>query len=140
VEFHSEGDVEIRLPTEEMLAVIDLIYKLRTGKARDQEKYFACQECGCTDIQMTAWVEVNPDMPNQDDPPTDGAFCPQCEYEADDGASQKRRFDTVEERQPFDKMKDYRAQRDAAGGPDCGHSACSQNYIDTGEQKCISTS
>jgi hypothetical protein len=24
-------------------------------------------------------------------------------------------------------------------GPECGHSACSQNYIDNGETKCIRT-
>ncbi len=36
VQFNSVGDVEIRLPAEEMLQVIDLIYKLRTGKPRAQ--------------------------------------------------------------------------------------------------------
>jgi hypothetical protein len=126
IEFNSVGDVGIRIPAEEMAEVIDLIYKLRTGKSRQQEKYFACQECGCTDVQMTAWLDVNSDIANQDEPPTDQSFCPQCEQDQGDGSSQKRRFDEVEKRQPFSRQ-----------GPECGHSACSQNYIDTGQRACV---
>lgn len=139
IEFHSTGDVEIRLPTEEMLKVIDLLYRLRTGKPREQDKYWACEECGCTDIEMTAWVEVNPDLPTQDEPPTDQSFCPQCEATGQDGVINGQRYAEVEERKPFVPLTD--TQRELfAQGPECGHSACSQNYIDTGEPKCISTS
>lgn len=109
VEFHSEGDVEIRLPTDEMVEVIDLLYRLRTGKSRTAEKYWACQECGCTDIEGTAWVEINSDIPTQDEPPTDYGHCPQCEQNGGDG-SFKMRCDLVEERKPFEPLTDTQRQ------------------------------
>lgn len=124
VEFHSEGDVEIRLPTEEMLQVIDLLYRLRTGKSRTALQYWACQECGCTDIQGTAWIEINSDIPNQDDPPTDYGFCPQCEQTSGDG-SFKMRCDLVDERKPFEPLTDTQRQlfelrEEYGGSPPCG--------------------
>ena len=41
--------------------------------------YFACPECGCTDVQETAWVEINSGKVMDDEGPTEQAFCPQCE-------------------------------------------------------------
>jgi hypothetical protein len=41
----------------------------------------ACEECGCTDIQVTAWIEFNTHAIQGDDGPTDQVWCPQCESE-----------------------------------------------------------
>lgn len=102
VEFNSEGDVEIRLGTQDMLEVIDLLYRRNTGKRRDQTGFYACPQCGCTDIEMTAWVSVNSDMPTQDEPPRDDGWCPQCGIDGD-GELHKCRFDTVDEPKPFNR-------------------------------------
>ena len=102
IEFNSIGDVGIRLPAEDMVDVIDMLYRKHTGKPRKQAQYFACPECGCTDIEMTAWVDVNSDQPNQDEPPRDDGWCPQC-GDGGDGELHKCRFDMVDERKPFAK-------------------------------------
>lgn len=40
---------------------------------------YVCPDCGCRDIQMTAWVYVNTGVQTQDEPPDDDYYCPVCE-------------------------------------------------------------
>lgn len=40
---------------------------------------FACIECGCIDVQGTAWVDLNANEMLPDDPPDDDIWCPNCE-------------------------------------------------------------
>jgi hypothetical protein len=102
IEFHSVGDVSIRLDTQEMLEVIDLLYRRNTGKPRDQAKFYACPECGCTDIEMTAWLKVNADQPTQDEPPRDDGWCPQCGIDGN-GELADCRFAEADEPKPFSR-------------------------------------
>jgi len=40
----------------------------------------ACDNCGCTDIEVAVWVDANTGAPTDGDPPLDrNVFCPQCE-------------------------------------------------------------
>lgn len=112
VEFHSEGDVEIRLPTEDMLAVIDLLYRRKTGKSR-RVSYTACPECGCTDVQVAAWIMDNTGEVEGtgDEGPRDQAYCSQCEengVEGDIGACHY--LVEAEERKPFERLTDTQRQ------------------------------
>jgi hypothetical protein len=47
----------------------------------DTKSYCACDECGCTDIQATAWIHLNTGAVLSDDGPTDQIWCPQCDAE-----------------------------------------------------------
>jgi|GEM_PF-4778047 len=47
--------------------------------------YYCCPECGCTDIEMSAWVHCNTGVPTNDEGPTEGLYCPQCADEKGDG-------------------------------------------------------
>jgi hypothetical protein len=50
-----------------------------TGTKDATREYYACPECGCTDIQCTAWVDVNAErIHNGDAPFDDKLWCPQC--------------------------------------------------------------
>ena len=40
---------------------------------------YACIECGCIDVQGTAWVELNKNEMLPDEPPNDDIWCPNCE-------------------------------------------------------------
>ena len=40
---------------------------------------WACAQCGCTDVQETAWIEMNGGMLLGDEGPTEQHWCPQCE-------------------------------------------------------------
>lgn len=47
-----------------------------------QPPYDACPECGCTDIEIAAWVHANTDeiiSCGCDGPCEDWVWCPQCE-------------------------------------------------------------
>ena len=133
IDSNSVGDVRVRLDTEEMLEVIALLYRLRqsgSDGSAGQGPLQACPDCGCTDIQTSAWVEVNGCSVINDEGPLDTVWCPQCDNDGNDGDKGKSRYMVeVKEAKPFTQS-----------GPECGHSACSQNYIDTGERQCISTS
>jgi hypothetical protein len=39
----------------------------------------ACPECGCTDIEVSAWVHANTNQVSNSEGPLDDAWCPQCE-------------------------------------------------------------
>lgn len=39
---------------------------------------WACTECGCTDVQETAWIEMNGGEVQGDEGPLEQQFCPQC--------------------------------------------------------------
>jgi len=105
IEFHSEGDVEIRLTTDEMLAVIDLLYRRHTGKSR-KVNYYACPECGCTDVEVAAWVKDNTGevVGTGDEGPRDQAYCPQCEANGNEADLGRCHFlEQATERQPLAK-------------------------------------
>lgn len=40
--------------------------------------YWACPECGCTDVQGTAWYEINQGLMTADEGPLDDYWCPGC--------------------------------------------------------------
>jgi len=73
-----------------------------TDKSQDDEKksYQACPDCGCTDIECSAWVNVNNDEVSSSDPPNDTAWCPQCSYNGMEGTMKYRHLVTVDKLQP----------------------------------------
>lgn len=112
IEFHSTGDVEIRLATEDMLAVIDLLYRRKTGKSR-RGNYTACPECGCTDVEVAAWIVDNTEeiTGTGNEGPRDQAYCPQCEINGDDGDIGGCHFLVeAEERKPIVRPTDEQRQ------------------------------
>lgn len=112
VEFNSVGDVEIRLPTEDMLAVIGLLYRRKTGKMR-KSSYTACPECGCTDVQVAAWIMDNTEEVEGtgEEGPRDQAYCIQCEENGNEGdIGSCRHLVEVEERKPFERLTDTQRQ------------------------------
>lgn len=49
--------------------------------AENQPMLWACEECGCTDVEGTAWVKLNGEEFADGDPPTDQVWCPNCEID-----------------------------------------------------------
>lgn len=112
IEFHSEGDVEIRLATDDMLAVIDLLYRRKTGKSR-RGSYTACPECGCTDVQVAAWMMDNTEEieGTGEEGPRDQAYCIQCEENGNEGDIGSCAYLVeAEERKPFETLTDKQRQ------------------------------
>lgn len=112
IEFHSTGDVEIRLATDDMLAVIDLLYRRKTGKSR-RGTYTACPECGCTDVQVAAWIMDNTGEieGTGNEGPRDQAYCIQCEENGNEGDIGGCHYLVeAEERKPFEKLTDTQRQ------------------------------
>ena len=63
---------------------------------------YACPECGCTDVEVTAWINVNTSEISGSDGPLETAWCPQCEHagrESDIGKG--RHLETVDNPKPF---------------------------------------
>jgi rubrerythrin len=46
---------------------------------RASEKVYACGTCGSTEIQGTAWYEINSGRMMNDEGPTDQTWCPECD-------------------------------------------------------------
>lgn len=44
---------------------------------------FCCRNCGCVDIQGTAWVEMNSNRLVSDEGPSNDIWCPGCEEHYD---------------------------------------------------------
>lgn len=44
-----------------------------------EKTLFACPDCGCTDVQITAWIEPNTQTIVNGESPAEYAFCPQCQ-------------------------------------------------------------
>lgn len=62
----------------------------------DNLRYWACPECGCTDVQCCGWIEVNTNKPTNDEGPIDDYFCPQCSANGYEGlTSQLEETDTL---------------------------------------------
>jgi len=104
VEFNSVGDVRIRLSVADMLDVIDMLYRKHTGKRRTAQWFSACPECGCTDVEVGAWVVDNTEevAGTGQEGASDRAWCPQCEHDGNDGSMDGCRYlTTSEERKPF---------------------------------------
>ncbi len=104
IEFHSEGDVEIRLSTKDMLDVIDMLYRKKTGKRRTAQWFSACPECGCTDVEVGAWVVDNSEevQGTGSEGASDRAYCPQCAANGNDGdLGAAHHLATSETRQPL---------------------------------------
>lgn len=47
--------------------------------AQEKGLIYGCPQCGCTDVEVTAWVTVNGNEYVDGDPPDDGSWCPFCE-------------------------------------------------------------
>lgn len=68
----------------------------------------ACPECGCTDVQTSAWIEVNGESVVNDEGPLDTVFCPQCEHDGREGDVGKTRYlEEADKPWPFDKDATY---------------------------------
>ncbi len=105
IEFRSIGDCQLNLSTDETLAVIDLLYKRRNGKGLHAD-YMACPECGCTDVEVSAWIHDNTGdvISSGNEGPTDQAYCPQCELNGYEGHIGKTAYlVATHERQPVRK-------------------------------------
>lgn len=117
IDFNSVGDVRVRLDTEEMLPVIALLYKLRQGDSDGSAEH----EPTAAELQtvIDAGIEaIQAIVDNWESGDLAGAVnggedwaTQAADWLPDDGKSEE--------------------------GPTCGHSACSQNYIDNGERKCV---
>lgn len=68
-----------------------------------QGTWDACPECGCTDVEVSAWVNANTHQVINGEGPTDNAWCPQCEVGGLDGNMRSRDLEQVETACPFDK-------------------------------------
>lgn len=72
-----------------------------------QPPYWACPECGCTDVHGTAWIELNTDRLTQDEPPTSGLWCPQCDSNGREGYFEKG-LEQTDELRPLKEESDVR--------------------------------
>ena len=89
----------------------DTITKIRAAieavEAETQEPsppFYACPDCGCTDLGTSAWVSVNTNQPTNDEGPTDEVYCPQCDSEDKQYALGKHKhLVEVDALQPFIK-------------------------------------
>lgn len=54
-------------------------------KKPKRENVYACPECGCEDIEGTAWIHLNSGNETGGEPPDDDYFCPDCELREGDG-------------------------------------------------------
>lgn len=50
-----------------------------TGCAEPDGKVYVCSDCGCIDVEGTAWIHLNTDALSDGDPPLDDYWCPRCE-------------------------------------------------------------
>lgn len=52
------------------------------GKKKPKEdRAYACEECGCEDVEGTCWIHLNSGEPSNSEPPSDIHWCPACESE-----------------------------------------------------------
>lgn len=76
------------------------------GSKEDLEtSYYACPECGCTDVECTAWISVNSEQVSSGDAPTDNAWCPQCEYNGVESDMKSRHLVEVSKAKPIEYEK-----------------------------------
>ena len=54
---------------------------------------WVCAECGCTEVQETAWIYMNTGKNSGDDAPHDNHYCPDC----DDGQAEVRELPDPDE-------------------------------------------
>lgn len=80
--------------------------------------YQACPDCHCTDVEMSAWVTVNDELPTGDEGPTDQVYCPQCADWGFEGHMKWRHLIEVERKLPFDGDREmpagFEEQRNAS--------------------------
>ena len=62
---------------------------------------YACPECGCTDIETSAWIHVNTGTNTEGEGPSSYDFCPQCELHMG-GGSFKGGWVQTEVAKPYD--------------------------------------
>ena len=61
--------------------------------------FYACPDCGCTDVETSAWINVNTGQPTNDEGPLDAVFCPQCDQEV----GKHRHMIEVDTLQPYNE-------------------------------------
>jgi hypothetical protein len=79
----------------------DLLNHIRNQEPAPRTSWDACPECGCTDVEVSAWVNANTDEVINSEGPTDNAWCPQCEVNGLDGNMRSRDLVQVDEPKPF---------------------------------------
>ena len=69
--------------------------------AVDTEEFagWACDKCGCTDVQETAWIHMNTGENTGDEGPLNRHWCPQC---GDGGDGEVGVSQLASEPQPYD--------------------------------------
>ena len=92
---------------EDVAKIRAAINATEAAQAETQEPsppFYACPDCGCTDIETSAWVSVNTNKPTNDEGPTDEVYCPQCDSEDKQYALGKHKhLVEVDALQPFIK-------------------------------------
>ena len=78
-------------PEQENEAALDLFHRTYPIKRLDDfcisapESYYACPDCGCTDVEATAWYYINANTMTNDEGPLDQVFCPECSINGIEG-------------------------------------------------------
>jgi len=87
-------------------------------KIEAREGMYACPECGCADIEGTAWIHLNTGGVTGDEPPNDDYWCPACmEHYGRVAILDKDGNDGDEHYEPF--TLDYDEPADAGVCPAC---------------------
>jgi len=47
---------------------------------------YVCRDCGCIDVEGTAWLHLNTQTPVDSEPPDDDHYCPGCDAHIPDVA------------------------------------------------------
>ena len=68
--------------------------------------WYACADCGCTDVEVSAWVNVNTSIDTGDDGPTDQTYCPQCGFWGFEGIGKWRHLVEVRAECPFSQERE----------------------------------
>lgn len=122
--------VYVRKPTGRMLPC--------PGEAHDPRVAGHIDQCG---ICMPRWGEVEEKMPVDIAEARAGGFdVPLASLTDEQRAALKAEGVPMRERTDFHRgggESSYNVFRFALTGPACGHSVCSQNYIDTAERACV---
>lgn len=99
-----------RLDPQERKAILDcwhLAHDLKTHiqglDESPRHRYDACPECGCTDVEVSAWINANSLQVIDGEGPTSNAWCPQCEVDGLDGNMRSQDLVQVDEPQPFNQ-------------------------------------
>ena len=78
-------DADVQVQSNGVLGRVAAQLKIMQAAYTDAlaPRFWACQECGCTDVHETSWVYMNTGENTGDQGPLDECYCPQCEEHVD---------------------------------------------------------